>query len=57
MSSVSKDILALASKEAERASVEGITPRHLLAGIVRQGQTTAADLLRQNGIDLERLRS
>jgi len=50
-----RSALALAKEEAQSGAAEA-TPRHLLAGIVQQEQSLAAQLLRQRGIDLERLR-
>ena len=52
-----KGILGLANQEAERAGARQIMPRHILAGIVSDGQTLAAELLRRFGVDLDRLRS
>ena len=51
-----KSALALAKEEAPRLGAEHASPRHLLAGILQQEQTLAAQLLRRQGIDLERLR-
>jgi len=56
LSDTVKQILLLASSEAERIGTKKILPRHVVAGIVSQGQTLAADLLRRNGINLDRLR-
>lgn len=52
-----RQILSLARQEAERGGAKRITARHVAAGIVRQGQSSAADLLCREGIDLSRLRS
>ena len=52
-----KKILSLAILEAERDGAKKIMGRHLAAGILSQGQTSAADLLRRNGISLDRLRA
>ena len=51
-----KRILGLANQEAERAGAKQIMPHHVLVGIVSDGQTVAAELLRRFGIDLDRLR-
>lgn len=51
-----KRILGLADQEAERAGAKQIMPRHVLAGIVSDGQMVAAELLRRFGVDLDRLR-
>ena len=56
LSDTVKQILLLARAEAERVGSNKIMPRHVAAAIVGQGQTLAADLLRQNGINLDRLR-
>lgn len=57
LSNAAKEILALANLEAERSRAKKIMARHLAAGILIQGRTPAADLLRQNGISLDRLRT
>jgi hypothetical protein len=49
-------ILGLANQEAERAGAKQIMPRHVLAGIVSDGHTVAAELLRRFGVNLDRLR-
>lgn len=56
LNGVSRSALALAIEEAPRSAAPEATPRHLLAGILQQEQTFAAQLLRRHGIDLERLR-
>jgi ATP-dependent Clp protease ATP-binding subunit ClpA len=55
LDSACRSALALAKEETQSGAPEA-TPRHLLAGIVQQEQTLAAQLLRQRGIGLERLR-
>ncbi len=57
LNAASRLALQLANEEAPQAGVAEATPRHLLAGILQQEQTLAAQLLRQHGIDLARLRS
>lgn len=57
LNAASCSALQLAKEEAPRSGAAEATPRHLLAGIVQQEQTLAAQLLRRAGIDLERLRS
>lgn len=52
----SRSALALAKGEAPQSGPPEATPRHLLAGILQQQDTLAAQLLRQRGISLERLR-
>jgi hypothetical protein len=51
-----KQILSLAVVEADRAGAKSIMTRHVAAAILTQGQTLAADLLCQHGINLDRLR-
>ena len=51
-----KSALALAKEEAPHSGAPEATPRHLLAGIVQQEQTLAAQLLRRHGVSLDRLR-
>jgi len=52
-----KSALALAKEEAPRLGAQHATPRHLLAGILQQEQTLAAQLLHRHGLTLERLRT
>jgi hypothetical protein len=54
---VLRDALELAKHEAERAHAPSVTTHHLLAAILQKEQTLAAQLLRQHGIDLDKLRS
>ena len=56
LSDTVKQILSLAVVEAERTGAKSITTRHVAAAILSQGQTLAADLLCQYGINLDRLR-
>ena len=56
LSDAVKQILSLAVVEAERAETKTITPRHVAAAILSQGQTSASGLLCQHGINLDRLR-
>ena len=50
-----KRILAAAEQERNTAGEKEILPRHLIAAIVRDNRTAAAQLLLQHGIDLDRL--
>lgn len=52
-----REILAQAKAEAERAQAPRVTTRHLLAAIVQQPATPAAQWLVRHGISLERLRA
>jgi hypothetical protein len=56
LSDTVKQILSLAVVEADKAGAKSIMTRHVAAAILSQGQTLAADLLCQHGIDLDRLR-
>ena len=51
-----KQILSLAAVEAEASVAKGVTTRHLAAAILSHGKTSAAELLRRSGIDLDRFR-
>ena len=55
-SSEAKSALALAEEEAVKAGGGYLGTEHLLAGLVRQGEGTAARLLLARGVTLERLR-
>ena len=57
LSNACKRILCLAAEEADKAGRGQIAPRDVVAGILRHGQTLAAELLTRHQIDLERLRS
>jgi ClpA/ClpB-like protein len=52
-----KKVLTLAQEEAERSRHSYIGTEHLLLGLLRQPDTTAAEVLRQLGIDLETVRA
>ena len=56
LSDTVKEILSMTVLEAERAGAKSITSRHVAAAILSHGQTLAADLLCQHGINLDRLR-
>ena len=56
LSDTVKQILSLAVVEADKAGAKSIMTRHVAAAILSQGQTLAADLLCQHGINLDRLR-
>jgi ATP-dependent Clp protease ATP-binding subunit ClpA len=51
-----RSALSLAKEEAPRSGAQHAGPRHLLAGILQQEQTLAAQLLQRHGLTLERLR-
>ena len=51
-----KQVLSLASREAEVLDDEEVEPEHLLLGIIRQASGVAALLLRDMGVDLAELR-
>ncbi|HEU68969.1 MAG TPA: ATP-dependent Clp protease ATP-binding subunit [Candidatus Acetothermia bacterium] len=49
-------VMKLAYEEARREGVEAIEPEHLVLGILREGECTAAEILRAQGIDLRSAR-
>jgi len=51
-----KQVLALASREAEALDDGEVGPGHLLLGIIKQATGVAALVLREMGVDLEELR-
>jgi ATP-dependent Clp protease ATP-binding subunit ClpA len=57
VSAACRRILAAAREEIDRTGEKQILPRHLIAAIVSDGSTVAAQLLLRHGIDLDRLRS
>jgi len=57
LNAAASSAIQLAKEEAPRFGAVEATPRHLLAGILQQEQTLAAQLLRRAGVNLERLRS
>lgn len=48
--------MALATREANRLQHDYIGPEHILLGIVAQGESVAATVLRHMGVDLKTLR-
>jgi ATP-dependent Clp protease ATP-binding subunit ClpA len=52
-----KRVLSLAQEEAERAHHSYIGTEHLLLGLLRQTDTTAANVLRELGIDIDAVRA
>ncbi|HUE66997.1 MAG TPA: Clp protease N-terminal domain-containing protein [Candidatus Acidoferrum sp.] len=52
-----KGVLSLAQEEAERSHHSYIGTEHLLLGLLRQRDTTAADVLRELGIDIDAVRA
>jgi ATP-dependent Clp protease ATP-binding subunit ClpC len=51
-----KQVLSLASREAEELDDDEVAPEHLLLGIIRQASGVAALVLRDMGVDLTELR-
>ena len=51
-----QQVLALASKEAERFNHNYVGTEHLLLGLVKLGQGVAVNVLQKMGLDLERVR-
>src|SRR6266700_1236754 len=50
-----KEVLSLASAEAQRVGDAKISPHHLLVAILREGQGIAAQLLQVSGVRLEQI--
>ena len=51
-----QQVLALASKEAERFNHNYIGTEHLLLGLIKLGQGVAVNVLQRMGLDLETVR-
>ena len=51
-----QQVLALASKEAERFNHNYVGTEHLLLGLIKLGQGVAVNVLQKMGLDLERVR-
>src|SRR5260370_21856515 len=51
-----QQVLALASKEAERFNHNYVGTEHLLLGLIKLGQGVAVNVLQRMGLDLERVR-
>ena len=51
-----QQVLALASKEAERFNHNYVGTEHLLLGLMKLGQGVAVNVLQKMGLDLERVR-
>ena len=51
-----QQVLALASKEAERFKHNYVGTEHLLLGLIKLGQGVAVNVLQRMGLDLERVR-
>src|SRR6267142_2274276 len=51
-----QQVLALASKEAERFNHNYVGTEHLLLGLIRLGQGVAVNVLHKLGLDLENVR-
>ena len=56
LSNASKRVLAFGAEEAERLAHRHIGTEHLLLGLLREEKQRAAELLRQRGADLAKLR-
>lgn len=52
-----REILSLAQQEAVQAGRPSIQPEHLLLGVLLQGESTAATLLKKSGLDVRTLRT
>jgi ATP-dependent Clp protease ATP-binding subunit ClpC len=51
-----KRVMKLAYEEARRGNSETIEPEHLLFAVLREGECTAAEILRAHGVDLRTVR-
>jgi len=51
-----QQVLALASKEAQRFNHNYVGTEHLLLGLIKLGQGVAVDVLQKMGLDLETVR-
>ena len=51
-----KKVLALAAKEASALNRTCVGTEHILLGIMREGDSVAARVLKQLGVELERTR-
>ena len=56
LSNESKRVLAYAAEEAERLAHRHIGTEHLLLGLLREQRCFAAEILRERGVSLEKLR-
>ena len=52
-----RKVMALANQEAQRFNHEYIGTEHILLGLVQEGSGVAANVLRNMGIDLKRIRA
>ncbi len=52
-----KRVLAYAAEEAERLEMKHIGGEHLVLALLREEQSVAAEVLRRNGLDLEKARA
>jgi ATP-dependent Clp protease ATP-binding subunit ClpC len=52
-----RQVFALAEKEATRLNHNFIGTEHVLVGLVKLGQGVAANVLRRQGVDLEKVRT
>ena len=53
LSQASKRALAYSAEESERLKHSHVGPEHLLLGLLREGTSNAAELLRAHGVTLE----
>src|SRR5215204_1887282 len=56
LSAESKDVLRYGAKEAESLSNGEIKPEHLLLGLLREGGSLGAKILRENGVEYAAVR-
>jgi len=50
-------VMKLSYEEARRAGSESIEPEHLILAVLREGECTAAEILRAHGVDLKSARA
>ena len=53
LSQASKRALAYSAEESERLKHSHVGPEHLLLGLLREGKSNAAEMLRAHGVTLE----
>ena len=51
-----RKVMALANQEAHRLSHEYIGTEHVLLGLIREGAGVGANVLKNHGVDLQKIR-
>jgi len=57
MTKRAQEVMRLAKAEAQRLNHDKVSTEHILLGLVRQGEGVAAELLKNLGFDLKKIRS